>query len=123
MDFYIHWSFIGPFTFIHLWVVVGVDEVDMVGQPADSKGQDHKSKHFDNFLFVLTTSGHKGLMVGTEYCRWDVAYKSFIWYTVQLVCILPKECTVKYIPTLKVILKSLISIFHCYEIYSVFLLG
>ena len=34
--------------------MVGVDEVDMVGKPADTKGHNHKSEHLDNFLFVLS---------------------------------------------------------------------
>ena len=58
----------------HLWVVVGVDEVDMVGQPADTKGQDHKSKHLDNFLFVLSRPEHCTLYIA--HCTLRIAHST-----------------------------------------------
>ena len=36
-----------------LRVVVGVDEVDMVGEPADPKHHNHEGKHLDHLLLVL----------------------------------------------------------------------
>ena len=41
--------------------------------------------------------------------------RCFVHGTVSLVCILPRKCTAKYTPCLKQILKSVISIFHCWE--------
>ncbi len=32
----------------HPWVVVGVQEVGVVGKPADSKNDKHNQNHFDN---------------------------------------------------------------------------
>jgi hypothetical protein len=32
----------------NLFVVIGVDEVDVVGKPANRKDDDHNHKHLDN---------------------------------------------------------------------------
>ncbi len=32
----------------HFFVVVGVDEVDVVGKPADGEDDDHHHEHFDH---------------------------------------------------------------------------
>ena len=39
----------------HLWVVVGVHKVGVVGQPADHEGHDDEDEHLDDFLLVLLT--------------------------------------------------------------------
>ena len=38
-----------------LGVVVGVDEVDVVGEPADAEHRDDHRKHLDNLPFVFPT--------------------------------------------------------------------
>ena len=38
-----------------LGVVVGVDKVDVVGEPADAEHSDDHRKHLDNLPFVFST--------------------------------------------------------------------
>ena len=38
-----------------IWVVVGIDEVDVVGEPADPEHTDDHHKHLDNFPLVFST--------------------------------------------------------------------
>ena len=35
----------------HPWVVVGVDKVDVVWEPAHAKGHGHKRKHFHHLYY------------------------------------------------------------------------
>ena len=38
-----------------IWVVVGIDEVDVVGEPADPEHTDDHHKHLDNLPLVFPT--------------------------------------------------------------------
>ena len=36
------------------WKVVGINEVDMIRSPANHEDDNNESKHFDNFLFIIS---------------------------------------------------------------------
>ena len=36
--------------------VVGVQEIDMIGEPTDPKNNDEENEHLDNFLLIPSTS-------------------------------------------------------------------
>ena len=37
----------------HLWVVIRVDEVDVIWKPTDSKSEDHEREHFYHLKIAL----------------------------------------------------------------------